>query len=319
MQAVSEGPDGLLLVDKPAGISSHDVVVAVRRRTGARTGHAGTLDPFATGLLLVLLGRATRLARFFVALPKTYRAVARFGAVSSTLDPEGDIRVTGRVPARLPPLPTGRLRQRPPAFSAVKVDGERAYRRARRGERFELPERDVVVHRFEALWHRGERAELEIECSAGTYVRALIADLGDAYCERLRRTRIGPFDVADAIAVPLDEGANDGDENASGRRGDASGDAGLPAPLDLTRALSFMPSVRLGEDDARRVAHGRSVPATAVLAHAGVGARGDPVPPGADAPSGAVVLLDSAGALAVAEPRVGAEGLELKPVVVLRG
>ena len=195
-------PDGILLVDKPAGKTSHDVVAAVRRARGAKVGHAGTLDPFATGLLLVLVGRATRAQRFFMALPKTYRAVARLGATSSTGDPEGEVVETGVVPPDPLSLPTGEVRQRPPAHSAVKVEGERAYRRARRGEAVEMPERTVTVHRFELLARAGDRAEFEIECSSGTYVRSLIADLGDAYCLELRRTAIGPFDVADAGAPP---------------------------------------------------------------------------------------------------------------------
>jgi tRNA pseudouridine55 synthase len=190
---------GVLLVDKPAGITSHDVVAGVRREHGQRTGHAGTLDPFATGLLLVLLGRpATRCQARFMALRKTYRVVARFGAVSTTGDPEGEITETGNAPPEPLDLPTGEIRQRPPVYSAVKVGGVRAYARARRGEELELPERQVTVHRFELLWRRGDRAELEIECSSGTYVRSLIADLGDAYCESLRRTAIGPFDVEEA-------------------------------------------------------------------------------------------------------------------------
>jgi tRNA pseudouridine55 synthase len=198
------------LIDKPAGISSHDVVAAVRRALGGvRTGHAGTLDPFATGLLLVLVGRATKSQQELMALPKRYETVARLGAVSSTGDVEGEITQTGRIPADPPQLPTGELRQRPPIHSAVKIGGERAYRRARRGERFEMPERIVSVHRFEQLWRApGEgpedppRAAFAIECGSGTYVRSLIADLGDAYCLELRRTAIGPFDVADAVAPP---------------------------------------------------------------------------------------------------------------------
>jgi tRNA pseudouridine55 synthase len=190
---------GVLLVDKPAGITSHDVVARVRRERGQKTGHAGTLDPFATGLLLVLLGReATRCQSRFMALRKTYRVVARFGAVSTTGDPEGEIAETGIVPGDDLRLPTGELKQRPPAYSAVKVRGVRAYKRARRGERVELPERQVTVHRFEQLWRRGDRAKFEIECSSGTYVRSLIADLGDAYCESLRRIAIGPFTVEEA-------------------------------------------------------------------------------------------------------------------------
>ena len=198
---------GVLLVDKPAGITSHDVVAGVRREHGQKAGHAGTLDPFATGLLLVLLGRpATRCQARFMALPKTYRVVARFGAVSSTGDPEGEITETGAMPPEPLALPTGEIRQRPPAYSAVKVGGVRAYTRARRGEEVEVPERQVTVHRFEQLWRREDRAEFEIECSSGTYVRSLIADLGDAYCEALRRTAIGPFAVGQAgRLLPLAE------------------------------------------------------------------------------------------------------------------
>jgi tRNA pseudouridine55 synthase len=225
-------PDGILLIDKPAGITSHDVVAAVRRALdGAKTGHAGTLDPFATGLLIVLVGRATKAQRQMMELRKRYATVAQLGAVSSTGDTEGVVTVTGRLPADPPQLPTGEIRQRPPQYSAVKVGGERAYKRARRGEEFELPERIVSVYRFEQLWRRNEgpahlthsgrpkpsdlraagrstdepvleRAGYEIECSAGTYVRSLIADLGDAYCLELRRTAIGPFEVGEAVGPP---------------------------------------------------------------------------------------------------------------------
>ena len=193
---ISEG--AVLLVDKPAGITSHDSVARAKRAFGLKTGHAGTLDPFATGLLIVLLGRtATREQARFMGLRKTYRATARFGAVSTTGDPEGDITETGRLPEELN-LPTGDVRQRPPAYSAIKVGGERAYTRARRGEEFEMPERIVTVYRFELLERSGDGASFEIECSSGTYVRSLIADLGDAYCTGLRRTAIGPFSVDEA-------------------------------------------------------------------------------------------------------------------------
>jgi len=201
--------DGVLLIDKPAGMSSHDVVARIRRALGGiKTGHAGTLDPFATGLLLVLLGRATKSQRAFMALPKRYETIAQLGALSSTGDPEGEITLTGRVPPSPPSLPVGEVRQRPPQYSAVKVGGQRAYRRARRGEEFEMPERIVTVHAFRELWRRegsaGEppRAAYEIECSSGTYVRSLIADLGDGYCLELRRTAIGDFRVQEACAPP---------------------------------------------------------------------------------------------------------------------
>ena len=229
---------GVLLYDKPAGVTSHDVVAGVRRRFGRRVkvGHAGTLDPFATGLLLILVGRATRVQRFLMALPKTYEATARFGAVSSTGDPDGEIVETGVVPDGDLELPTGRITQRPPAYSAVKVGGQRAYKLARAGEVVELQAREVEVYRFEERWREGDRRGFEIECSSGTYVRTLIADLGDAYCEELRRTRVGPFDVASA------------DPNRS---------------LDLNEALAFLPAVELDDDAARRAGHGVAVPGSA--------------------------------------------------------
>jgi tRNA pseudouridine55 synthase len=191
---------GLLLCDKPAGITSHDVVAQARRRLGrgVKVGHAGTLDPFATGLLILLVGRATRIQRFVMELPKRYLVTARFGAVSTTGDPEGEITVTGRIPEGELELPTGVVRQRPPAYSAVKIKGRRAYKLARAGETFEMPEREVTVYRFEETRRAGAERDFVIECSSGTYVRSLIADLGDAYCTALRRTRIGDFDVEDA-------------------------------------------------------------------------------------------------------------------------
>lgn len=207
--------NGVLPIDKPVGMTSHDVVAAVRRALGGvKTGHAGTLDPFASGLLLVLVGRATRIQRQMMGLRKRYEAVARLGALSSTGDTEGEITITAHIPPEDLPLPTGELSQHPPIYSAVKVGGERAYKRARRGEQFEMPPRLVTVYRFEQLWREQdptqERSKLDdlpragylIECSAGTYVRSLIADLRDAYCLQLRRTAIGPFEVERAIAPP---------------------------------------------------------------------------------------------------------------------
>lgn len=192
------GAGSVLLCDKPAGKTSHDIVLAVRReRRGEKVGHAGTLDPFATGLLLVLVGRATRLQRFLVELPKTYVARARLGWRSSTGDPDGELSETGRMPASLQ-LPTGMVRQRVPMTSAVRVGGERLYRKAHRGETVETPEREVEVYRAELLGSDAESASYEVECAAGTYIRTLIETLDDAYCAELRRTAIGPFKVENA-------------------------------------------------------------------------------------------------------------------------
>lgn len=194
-----QGEGSVLLYDKPAGKTSHDIVLAVRRERGSKVGHSGTLDPFATGLLLILIGRATRLQRFFTGLPKTYVARARLGWRSSTGDPDGALSETGHLPESLA-LPTGTVRQRVPMTSAVRVGGERLYRKAHRGETVETPEREVEVYRAELLRNDAESAEYEIECSAGTYVRTLVETLGDAYCESLRRTAIGPFEIAEAGA-----------------------------------------------------------------------------------------------------------------------
>jgi len=192
---MARSDDGaVLLCDKPAGITSHDLVVSVRRERGCKAGHAGTLDPFATGLLLVLLGGATRLQRFLTDLPKTYLAQARLGWRSSTGDSDGALTETGRIPGSLE-LPTGQVRQRVPMTSAVRVGGERLYRKAHRGETVETPERVVDVYRAELLASGPDSAEYQIECSTGTYIRTLIETLDDAYCAELRRTAIGPFHV----------------------------------------------------------------------------------------------------------------------------
>lgn len=227
-------PDGVIVVDKPTGVTSHDVVADARRRLGrgVKVGHAGTLDPFATGLLLLLVGRATRVQRFLMALPKTYETEVRLGWTSTTGDRDGEV-VPGRMPTEPLRLRTGRLRQRPPAYSAVKVDGRRAYELARRGEEVELAERDVEVTSFELLWRAGERAGLSIQCSSGTYVRALVSELDDAYCLELRRTRIGGFDVAGADPERI---------------------------VPLAEALDFLPAVTLTDDEGRRAGHGQALP-----------------------------------------------------------
>jgi tRNA pseudouridine55 synthase len=209
--AARDDAGAVLLLDKPAGKTSHDVVAAVRRERGVKAGHAGTLDPFATGLLLVLTGRATRLQRFLVGLPKTYLATARLGWTSTTGDPDGELTETGIVPES-PELPTGTVRQRVPMTSAVRVGGERLYKKAHRGETVTTPERDVEVHRAELLSvgdgsaAEGRFAHYEIECSAGTYVRTLIETLHDAYCSDLRRVAVGPFGIEEAgREVPIAE------------------------------------------------------------------------------------------------------------------
>ncbi len=195
--AATEPGGTVLLHDKRAGETSHDAVARVRRERGEKAGHAGTLDPFATGLLLVLLGPATRLQRFLVGLPKTYLATARLGWTSSTGDPDGELAETGAVPDSLE-LPTGTVRQHVPMTSAVRVGGERLYKKAHRGEVVATPPRDVEVHRADLLSSGAGYAHYEIECSAGTYVRTLIETLGDAYCSDLRRVAVGPFRIEEA-------------------------------------------------------------------------------------------------------------------------
>ncbi len=226
---------GVILFPKPAGVTSHDVVAGVRRSLprATKVGHAGTLDPFATGLLLVLVGRATRAQRYLLALPKTYRVVARLGWLSDTGDRDGALEQTGRVPAD-PGIPTGDLMQRPPAYSAVKVGGEALYKKARRGEAIEGAARPVTVHYATRLWLEGERAAFEIECSSGTYIRQLVADLGDAYCEELERTAIGCFHLNDADPERV---------------------------VGIEEALAFLPEHPLSDSEARQVAHGVRVAA----------------------------------------------------------
>jgi tRNA pseudouridine55 synthase len=277
--------DGLMLVAKPAGVTSHDVVERIRRSSpgkGRRVGHTGTLDPFATGLLLILVGRATRIQRYLTALPKSYRTRARFGATSDTGDPTGTLTHTGKstteagVRAVLPRL-TGELRQRVPRLSAVKVGGERLYRKARRGELVETPVRDVEITRLDLLSfdEHEQLAELEIECSSGTYVRQLVADLGDfcetgAYCETLERLAIGPFTLDRADEKRL---------------------------IGFSDALGFMPERVLTPEEAGRASHGSSIENRGQAAHAG-----------------ALIRLTIEGELiAIAECREGA----LKPVTVL--
>jgi tRNA pseudouridine55 synthase len=279
------GISGVILYPKPPGVTSHDVVALVRRELSARegerlkVGHAGTLDPFATGLLLVLVGPATRAQRFFMALPKTYRVVARLGWRSTTGDPEGELVETGRLPDSLE-IPVGEQMQRPHAFSAVKVGGERLYRKARRGEPVEAPARKIQVYSSRVLSQDGERAQIELECSSGTYVRQLVADLGDAYCEELERTAIGPFRLEDCEPERI---------------------------VPLADALAFLPQRELDEWEAERVSHGSHVAGMTTAAATGA----DVVRGHASVPR-AVRLTRGARVVAIAEPRED----RLKPLVV---
>jgi tRNA pseudouridine55 synthase len=227
-----ESVAGVLVCDKPAGVTSHDVVAQVRRERRCKVGHAGTLDPFATGLLTILLGKATRLQRYLLELPKTYVATVRLGWTSTTGDPDGELTETGRVPDDLV-LPSGEIEQMVPMTSAVKVDGERLYKKAHRGEESSVrPVRRVTIHRSELIEVDGDRAVYEIECSSGTYIRTLVETLGDAYCEQLRRTAVGDIrvDLAGEVLTPLE-------------------------------ALSFLPCVEVDRSTADLIGFGRSISA----------------------------------------------------------
>jgi tRNA pseudouridine55 synthase len=203
---------GILLVDKPAGITSHDVVSRVRKLAGTRkVGHAGTLDPLATGLLILGLDSSTRLLTFLVGLDKEYLATIRLGQATTTDDSEGEptgkpVDASGlsreEIARAILPL-TGIIRQVPSSVSAIKVDGKRSYDRVREGEDFTLPAREVMVGAFEIIAVRPGELDVRVECSSGTYIRALARDLGEllavgAHLTALRRTRVGPFSVGDA-------------------------------------------------------------------------------------------------------------------------
>jgi tRNA pseudouridine55 synthase len=253
---------GILLVDKPQGVTSHDVVARARRLLGTRkVGHAGTLDPMATGLLLLGVDSATRLLTYLVGLDKEYLATIRLGVATDTDDAEGEVVATtdasgvsdAAVAAGILAL-TGGIRQVPSTFSAIKVDGRRAYDRARAGEAVELAARNVTIHAFELLASRREGAVVDLDvrvvCSSGTYVRALARDLGaglgvGGHLTALRRTRVGPFGVADAVQLP------DPREHP---------DAAAPALLDAADvAAQLFPVVRLDADQTRDLAHGKRV------------------------------------------------------------
>ncbi len=255
---------GLLYVDKPAGITSHDVVAVVRRAARSRrVGHAGTLDPFATGLLVLGIGKCTRLLPYIVGEPKVYETVVRFGSETNTDDLTGSVVREADAPRldasafvalheALASL-TGSIEQRPPAFSAKHVDGERAYAIARRGVALELPPVSVVVHGWEVLGVDGPRLHARITCAGGTYVRALARDLGRAlgsaaHCEILRRISSGPASVTRAVTLErLTPGAI------------ADGVVELQSPLV---ALGDIATERLDASMERDLAQGRAIAAT---------------------------------------------------------
>ncbi|MBI1351597.1 MAG: tRNA pseudouridine(55) synthase TruB [Actinomycetales bacterium] len=257
------GPSGLLVLDKPSGMTSHDVVGRVRRVLGTRkVGHAGTLDPMATGVLLIGVGRATRLLGHFALADKAYAATIRLGQSTVTDDAEGEIAIVSPAKAvqaldevditdglaRL----TGTIQQRPSAVSAIKVDGRRAYDRVRSGEDVELAARTVVISRIEVGeigWQPDSvDVDVRVECSTGTYVRAIARDLGEdlgvgGHLVALRRTRVGPFGIDEAVDLPgLDDAG-----------------AGVLLPLSVVGRRCF-PLWWVDEATAQQVRHGVRVP-----------------------------------------------------------
>jgi tRNA pseudouridine55 synthase len=263
---VSE-PEGLLLIDKPGGMTSHDVVDVVRRRLGTRkVGHAGTLDPMATGLLVLGVGRATRLLRFLGTLPKTYEGTARLGVETTTLDADGEVTVERPVTATDADVReamtslVGDSSQAPPAYSAVKVGGRKLYEAARRGQILEAAPRPIHVDAFDVITLRGHDLDFRVTCSGGTYVRVLLADVGrilgsGAHLTRLRRTAIGTLEASGAVDPMRVE-----------------------TPLPLERAVAHLPRFDLGPDEAIAAGHG------SILAPAGLVG-----PYAVFAPSGALI------------------------------
>ena len=244
--------EGVLLVDKPAGMTSHDVVAIARRALHTRRiGHTGTLDPFATGLLVLLVGRATRLAQFVDDEPKVYEASIRFGSETTTDDVTGEVTRTAELPragvvdAAIASL-TGTLLQRPPDFSAKKVAGQRAYAAARAGAPLTLEPVRVDVHDWTIRHRSAESLEVTISCGGGTYIRALARDLGRAagsaaHLTALRRIRSGSFDVTRAVPA------------------EALAHGGVPVLADTLTAVGHLPRQSLGEDDRRRVGNGNPI------------------------------------------------------------
>lgn len=252
-------PSGLIVVDKPTGCTSHDVVSRVRRVLGTRkVGHAGTLDPSATGVLLVGTGKATRILPFVQNLPKDYRAAVQFGVKTSTQDAEGELisqspgKVTRSELQDALPAFIGEILQVPPMVSAVKVGGEPLYKAARRGEVVDRPPRTVRVYalKVESFDEETQTATLFVRCSSGTYVRALAADLGDmlgpgAHVRGLRRLSVGSFREADATGLEVLE--------------EMDRDGALSTMLSMTEAMRDFPRLEVNGPELEAVSHGREL------------------------------------------------------------
>ena len=279
----------MVLLDKPSGPTSHDMVDKVRRILGTRrVGHGGTLDPFASGLLVMLVGRATRLAPYVVGLSKRYEGTIRLGVVTDSDDRTGSVEAThdgwreietARIEAAMSTL-TGRIVQRPPVYSARKRDGERAYRMARRGQPVTLEAREVEVRVFSLTSHAGSEVRFEAEVGSGTYIRSLARDLGEAlgcgaHLEELRRTAVGPFAVTDAERLDTEAGAS----------------LTVRPPRD---AVPHLPARELSADEYQAVRHGRPIACD-------------------EATAGPTALVSGERLAAIAEP----EGEVLRPKVVL--
>lgn len=263
--SLGPGLDGILVIDKPIGPTSHDIVGLIRRLAATkRVGHGGTLDPFATGVLPVFLGRGTRVVEFHLKDDKAYRATICFGESSSTDDLEGErTAAEGPAPDRAAveaalPRFTGPIEQRPPAYSAIKVGGRRAYAMARAGETVELASRAVTIHAIDLLeWDGTDRqrpvAIVDVRCSAGTYIRSLARDLGEAvgsaaYLGALRRTAAGPFEVGEALSLDAVRAA-----------AEASPDALIPLLRPVDAGLERFPEVVLTAPELAAVAKGQYI------------------------------------------------------------
>jgi tRNA pseudouridine55 synthase len=346
LSAHGGGRGGFLLLDKPRGMSSFQALHPLKRLfRGRRVGHAGTLDPAASGLLLAGVGAGTRLLEYLEGRPKTYTFLARFGLASDTYDMEGAVTgspaldVTREEVERALPAFRGRIRQTPPAYSAVKVDGKRAYALARAGEAVELESREVEVMSLELLGCEAGNAALRMTCSKGTYVRSLVHDLGralgrGAVADDIRRTAIGPFRIEDAIpvaelaglakaggpAAQADGPAQGIDRPAAavpGPSAPASGDAPGPSRQDpvplmpLETAVAYLPAAILPAHRVAALRDGRST-AKGQYRLEGDGLAAAPAPEGS-----ALRVLDPDGRL-LAIAALDAEG-NLCPRKVLIG